>query len=122
MTYDSRNSHPAISLLAAPCSSRSLPHEGEIWKKLTPFRHLGYRFSLFKECASRTNVNAFATTSTSLRRTPRLVEISDHTRVGSAPHDIPGVSALDLIANADASRAKYAAVVVNHEPFVRRID
>ena len=39
-----------------------------------------------------------------------------------AAHDVPGVGALDLVADPDAARAQDAAVVVDREPLVRGVD
>ena len=46
------------------------------------------------------------------RIAPRLAQIGDHARLDAAAHDVPGVRAFHLVANAYAARAEYAAVVV----------
>jgi hypothetical protein len=44
-----------------------------------------------------------------------LVEISDDAGVNAAPHEIPGVGSLDLIANTDTAGAQDTAIVVDDE-------
>ena len=49
-------------------------------------------------------------------------QVGDHAGLDAAVHDVPGVGALDLVADPHAPRAEHAAVVIDDETLVRGID
>ncbi len=67
-------------------------------------------------------MHALAATGAGLGIAPGFVQVGDDARVGPAAHYIPGVRAFDLAANADATRAEDAAIVIENEPIVGCVD
>ncbi len=67
-------------------------------------------------------MHALAAGGAGFRRSPRFVQIRNDLGVDAAPHHVPGMRALDLVANPDATRAQNAAVVIDDEAVVRGVD
>src|SRR5262249_45712727 len=80
------------------------------------------RTPFFRQRPGGTNVHALATPGAAVRRAPRLVEIGDDAGIDSPPHEVPGVSAFDFIADAHAAAAKDATVGIDHKTLVRGVD
>src|SRR5262252_803305 len=122
MTYGSRNIRPAKPSPGVACSPAFLPHFGQVWQELAPLRHLGHRPPFLKQRAGRAHVHALATAGAGWGRTPRLVQVGDDLGLDAAAHYVPGVRALDAVANAYTTSAEDAAVVVDREALVTGIN
>ena len=60
-------------------------------------------------------MHAFAAAGAGFGGAPGLVEVGDHSCADSSAHEVPRMRTFDLAADADASAAEHAAVVVGHE-------
>src|ERR1035437_8487165 len=80
--------------------------------------HFGPRFTLFGKRARGAHLHALAAAGAAFALAPRLVEVGDHAAIHAARHDVPGMGALDFVADPHAARAQDAAVVVHHETLV----
>ena len=49
------------------------------------------------------------------------MQIGDHLAFNSPPHDVPRMGAFDLVTDADAAGAEYAAIMIDTKQIVRRI-
>ena len=83
---------------------------------------LGDRSALLEERAGRADLDALAAAGAGRRLAPRRPHVGDDAGVDAAAHHVPGVRALDLVADADAARAHDAAVVVDGEQRVAGVD
>lgn len=84
--------------------------------------HLGDCGSLAKNRPGGTGLCALAARSARLRAAPELVHVGNDTSGRTPAADVPGMRALNLVAGANATRAEDAAVVINAELVVGRID
>src|SRR5579864_6196318 len=110
---------PALD--ASLCTSSSfvfLPHHGQIRQELSTFQHFGDRASFLEERARGAHLHALAATGAGFRGSPRLVQIRNHLGIDAPSHNVPGMRALNLVADAQATRAQDAAVVVDDEALV----
>ena len=77
--------------------------------------HLVHGEAFFRERAGGAGLHALAAGGAVVRVAPIVFEIADDARIDAARGDFPDVSALDFCANAHATRAENAAVVIEDE-------
>lgn len=78
--------------------------------------------SALAQCARRADVYALATARARFGRSPRRFQIGNDLAFDAAPHHVPGMSALDFVADADTSRAQDAAVWIESKEVVGKVE
>ena len=83
---------------------------------------LGDRAALLEQRPGRADLDALAAAGAGGRLPPGGAEVGDHPGVDAPAHHVPGVGALDLVADPHAAGAHDTAVVVDGEQRVAGVD
>ena len=94
-----------IRSIGSPDPLFLFPRRHDVLEEATVFTHFSDGPSFVKKSTSGTYLDALAAASARIRGPPAVAQIGDNQRIGPASHDVPGMRTLDLIADADASRA-----------------
>ena len=94
----------------------------QVRQELTALFHLGNRLAFFAERAGGADMHAFAAAGAGFGGAPGLIEVGDHACAYPAAHEVPGMRAFDFAADADASAAEHAAVVVSNKSLMGGVD
>ena len=108
-------------------ASRGLTHRarclpsGEVGEIGSAAARLGDRPPLLEERPGGAHLDALAAAGAGVGLAPGRAQVGDQPGLGAPSHHVPGVSPLDLVADAHAAGAEDAAVVVDPEALVRRV-
>src|SRR5262249_52279427 len=83
--------------------------------------HLGHGRALPEDGPRWAGLHTLATGRATVGTAPRLIQVGDDTGIGAPAAHIPGVGALDLVADAHTARAEDTAVMVDAKAVVSDI-